>query len=390
MSTEVAAAAAPSSATASPADAYLSVAGIAKAYGGQTVIEALDFHVRRGELVSLLGPSGCGKTTLLRLIAGLVAADQGSITLGGRELAHVPAHKRNVSVVFQNYALFPHLNVQDNVAFGLRARGQPAAGIAPAVAEALALVRMSDYALRPVGQLSGGQQQRVAVARALVVGPDLLLLDEPFSALDRKLRETMQIELKALLRSRGMTAIFVTHDQDEALAVSDRIAVMNAGRIEHFTDPATLYARPATAFALEFVGLSTRLAGTVRQCEASVAIIDTACGTVTARADFRPGSAVVIGVRPERIRVAAPDQPVPEGHNVVRAPLTDVVPLGARTHLYGRAAAGQADATADSDRLLCERANTDAGHGAPLAQEGQTMAWHWPVADTLVYPAPVS
>ena len=386
MNTEVAATAAPSSATASPADAYLSVAGIAKAYGGQTVIEALDFHVRRGELVSLLGPSGCGKTTLLRLIAGLVAADSGRITLGGRELADVPAHKRNVSVVFQNYALFPHLNVQDNVAFGLRARGQPAAGIAPAVAEALALVRMSDYALRPVGQLSGGQQQRVAVARALVVGPDLLLLDEPFSALDRKLRETMQIELKALLRSRGMTAIFVTHDQDEALAVSDRIAVMNAGRIEHFTDPATLYARPATAFALEFVGLSTRLAGTVRHCEASLARIDTACGTVTAHADFRPGSPVVVGVRPERIRVVALDQPVPEGHNVVRAALTDVVPLGARTHLYGRAAEGPADP--EGDRLLCERANTDAGDGAAGAQEGQTMAWHWPVADTLVYPAP--
>ena len=215
-------------APAQAAEVYLRVAGIAKAYGGQTVIESLDVQVRRGELVSLLGPSGCGNTTLLRLIAGLVTADRGRITLGGRELASVPAHKRNVSVVFQNYALFPHLNVRENVAFGLRARGQSAQAAQPAVDEALALVRMGEYATRAVGQLSGGQQQRVAVARALVVNPDLLLLDEPFSALDRKLRETMQIELKSLLRSRGMTAIFVTHDQEGALAGSDRNASTSA------------------------------------------------------------------------------------------------------------------------------------------------------------------
>jgi len=400
METELIAPAATTILTGAPStqDAYLSVAGIAKSYGSQTVIEALDFHVRRGELVSLLGPSGCGKTTLLRLIAGLVAADSGSITLGGRELAHVPAHQRNVSVVFQSYALFPHLDVQDNVAFGLRARGRPATGIPAAVAEALALVRMSDYALRPVGLLSGGQQQRVAVARALVVNPDLLLLDEPFSALDRKLRETMQIELKALLRSRGMTAIFVTHDQDEALAVSDRIAVMNAGCIEHFADPATLYARPATAFALEFVGLSTRLAGVVRHCQASVASIETACGTVSANADFRPGSAVVVGVRPERIRVVPSGQPVPPGWNAVRAPLTDVVPLGARTHLYGRAGKGNAAGASvgegqgdgEGDRLLCERANTEGGmlgEAGSAVREGEVLGWQWPVADTLVYPA---
>jgi len=402
MKTDAAASVVPQRPPPGRADAHLSVARIAKSYGGQTVIEALDFHVQRGELVSLLGPSGCGKTTLLRLIAGLVAADSGSITLGGRELADVPAHKRNVSVVFQNYALFPHLNVQDNVAFGLRARGQPAAGIAPAVADALALVRMSDYAQRPVGQLSGGQQQRVAVARALVVNPDLLLLDEPFSALDRKLRETMQIELKALLRQRGMTAVFVTHDQDEALAVSDRIAVMNAGRIEHFTDPATLYARPATAFALEFVGLSTRLAGTVRHCEAALACIETAGGTVTAQADFRPGSAVVVGVRPERIRVSLPGQPVPEGHNAIHARLTDVVPLGARTHLYGRAGthAVVGGEHGEGDRLLCERANIEGSedaagsagltlaNSAHTAADGPRLVWHWPVSDTLVYPAP--
>lgn len=226
---------------------YLSIQSVSKRYGSLTVVSELDLFIRRGELVSLLGPSGCGKTTLLRLIAGLVRADAGSIVVGGRDLTRIPAHKRNVSVVFQNYALFPHLNVRDNVAFGLHARGRPKDQINGAVDDALALVRMSDLANRSVGQLSGGQQQRIAVARALVVEPDLLLLDEPFSALDRKLRETMQLELKSLLRDREITAVFVTHDQDEALAVSDRIAVMNAGRIEHFADPVSLLQQAGNA-----------------------------------------------------------------------------------------------------------------------------------------------
>ena len=313
------------------------------------------------------------------MIAGLVIADAGRIGLGGRELASVPAHKRNVSVVFQSYALFPHLNVYENVGFGLRARGLAAAEIAPAVDEALALVRMSEFANRSTAQLSGGQQQRVAVARALVVNPDLLLLDEPFSALDRKLRETMQIELKTLLRARGMTAIFVTHDQDEALAVSDRIAVMNAGRIEHFTDPSTLYARPATAFALDFVGLSTRLNGTVREVGDRTTSIDTACGTVRAftslvRSGIKPGVGVIVGIRPERISIAAVSEPRADDCNSVQAVLNDVVPLGARTHFYGRAAG--------NDRLLCELPGSASTAGL---RDGVAVTWQWAVEDTLVY-----
>ncbi len=352
--------------------AHLEVSGAVKRFGGHTVVDGLDFAVERGELVSLLGPSGCGKTTLLRLIAGLVAADGGRITLAGRALAAVPAHRRNISVVFQSYALFPHLSVRENVAFGLRARRVSAADAAPRVEDALSLVRMQDYADRPVTQLSGGQQQRVAVARALVVQPDLLLLDEPFSALDRKLRETMQIELKSLLKDRAMTAVFVTHDQDEALTVSDRIAVMNAGRIEQFADPGTLYARPATAFALDFVGLSTRLAGQVRQVDGGRLTIGTAAGTLRANAGFSHGAAVLVGVRPERIRlgVGGPED------NTLHVVLSDIVPLGARTHLYAKAA--------DGDRLLCELPGA-AGLG-DLAP-GATTAVHWPVADTLVYPA---
>lgn len=351
---------------------HLQVSGVVKRFGAQTVVDGLDFAIERGELVSLLGPSGCGKTTLLRMIAGLVQADAGRITLAGRELAAVPAHRRNVSVVFQSYALFPHLSVRENVAFGLRARGVAPAEAAPRVDDVLALVRMQAFADGPVTQLSGGQQQRVAVARALVVQPDLLLLDEPFSALDRKLRETMQIELKSLLKARGMTAVFVTHDQDEALTVSDRIAVMNAGRIEQFTDPATLYAKPATAFALDFVGLSTRLAGRVTQIDGDRLAIDTAAGPVRADAGFSRGSAVLLGVRPERIRLGAGGA----DHNTVQAIVSDVVPLGARTHVYAQ--------VVDGDRLLCELPGTVDLSGT---RAGDAVTLHWPVADTLVYPA---
>ncbi len=225
------------------------------------MLDGVDLAVGQGEFVSLLGPSGCGKTTLLRIVAGLAPADSGSVTLDGRELSRLPPHKRDVGVVFQSYALFPHLTVAENIAFGLKAKGAPAAEIAPTVARFLDLVHMASFADRSVKALSGGQQQRVAVARALAVRPKLLLLDEPFSALDRKLRETMQIELRRLLRELGTTAIFVTHDQDEALIMSDRIAVMNRGRIEQYDAPDTIYRRPATAFALEFVGLSTRIPG---------------------------------------------------------------------------------------------------------------------------------
>ena len=201
----------------------------------------------QAEFVSLLGPSGCGKTTLLRLVAGLLSPTPARSRSAGRELTRVAAHKRNIGVVFQNYALFPHLTVAENVAFGLQAQGAPKAEIGARVREALALVRMEDFADRSVTALSGGQQQRIAVARAIVVKPTLLLLDEPFSALDRKLRETMQIEMRHLLRDLGITSIFVTHDQEEALVMSDRVAVMNEGRIEHLGTPAEVYAQAEDA-----------------------------------------------------------------------------------------------------------------------------------------------
>lgn len=346
---------------------YLDVIGVGKAFKGTTVMSGMDFRVGRGELVSLLGPSGCGKTTLLRIIAGLTSADTGDILLDGRAITRVPAHRRNISVVFQSYALFPHLTVAENVAFGLRARGMAKGDTGGKVAEALALVRMSDFADRPVAALSGGQQQRVAVARALIVDPVLLLLDEPFSALDRKLRETMQVELKSLLRDRDMTAIFVTHDQEEAMGVSDRIAVMNAGRIEQFATPSDLYARPASAFVMDFVGLSTRLSGRVTARQKGAITIDTAHGAITAHGDLTVGTAVVVGVRPELIRPEA-------GENSVTLTLEDAMVLGAKTQLYGASPSG--------DRLMCELPGirTDMGRG-------QNVTFGWDVRDTLVYEA---
>ncbi|PUB17460.1 ABC transporter ATP-binding protein [Yoonia sediminilitoris] len=349
---------------------YLDVIGVAKSFKGAAIMDQMNFRVAKGELVSLLGPSGCGKTTLLRIIAGLLQADTGDIVLGGRNLSSLPAHKRNISVVFQNYALFPHLTVAENVAFGLRARGTSKADAARPVADALALVRMDAFADRPVSALSGGQQQRVAVARALVVSPDLLLLDEPFSALDRKLRETMQIELKALLRNRGITAIFVTHDQDEAMGVSDRIAVMNKGKIEQFAEPSTLYAQPASPFVMDFVGLSTRLSGRVTEQAGGIATVTTNVGPVRARSGLAAGTPVLLGVRPELI---TPD-PTAE-MNQISVQLDDVMTLGSKTVLHG--------ATTDDDNFLCELSGIRTDY-----KRGQTVTWGWAVDDTLIHAVP--
>jgi putative spermidine/putrescine transport system ATP-binding protein len=309
---------------------FLDVRRAAKDFGSGPVLDGVDLAVGQGEFVSLLGPSGCGKTTLLRIVAGLSPANSGSVILDGRELSRLPPHKRDVGVVFQSYALFPHLSVAENVAFGLKAKGQPAGEIDGTVRRFLELVHMTDFAGRSVKALSGGQQQRVAVARALAVRPKLLLLDEPFSALDRKLRETMQIELRRLLRELGTTAIFVTHDQDEALIMSDRVAVMNRGRIEQYDTPEAIYRRPATAFALGFVGLSTRIPGKVSAFDpAGWVTVETAHGPLRGKGRFQPGSEVLVGVRPERMIFGArPDW------NTISPVLTDIVFQGARIQAH--------------------------------------------------------
>ncbi|WP_085933481.1 ABC transporter ATP-binding protein [Enhydrobacter aerosaccus] len=351
---------------------FLDVSGAEKSFGAVTVLGGVDLRVAQGEFVSLLGPSGCGKTTLLRAVAGLLGLDRGTVKLDGEDITAKPPHRRDVGVVFQNYALFPHLTVAENVAFGLKARRRAAAETREAVTQFLELVHLSALADRSVRALSGGQQQRVAVARALAVRPKLLLLDEPFSALDRKLRETMQIDLRRLLRELGTTSVFVTHDQDEALTMSDRIAVMNRGAIEQFDAPEAIYRRPATAFALEFVGLSTMLAGTVTAQDGTTVAVDTAFGPLRAHGNFVPGAKVLLAVRPERIKVE------PAGDFAFAARLRDAVFQGSKVQLHFEAAEG--------DRLMVETA--DLPHGVPAP--GTELKLGWAVADTLIYPAPAS
>ncbi len=312
--------------------ALLDVSGAEKTFGANRVLGGIDFSVARGEFVSLLGPSGCGKTTLLRIVAGLMAADRGSVRLDGAEITNVPTHKRNVGVVFQNYALFPHLTVAENVAFGLRVQKFAPEQIGKTVERFLDLVHLGEKASQPVRGLSGGQQQRVAVARALAVAPKLLLLDEPFSALDRKLREGMQIDLKRILREVGITTVLVTHDQEEALVMSDRIAVMNRGEIEQFAAPADVYLRPQSLFVLGFVGHAARIEGHVLTSQNGLVEVETPLGLLKAPGNFVSGSTVTVAVRPEYIRVndASPE---PDS-NMIQATLTEIVFQGSKSHLH--------------------------------------------------------
>jgi putative spermidine/putrescine transport system ATP-binding protein len=235
--------------------ASIEIAGISKVYdGGVRAVDAVAMDIRQGEFFSLLGPSGCGKTTTLRMIAGFEMPSAGAIRVDGADITHVPAHKRDMGMVFQNYALFPHRTVAENVAFGLRMRGLDKASIAAKVKAALAMVELSGLEDRRPAQLSGGQQQRVALARAIVIAPRVLLCDEPLGALDKKLRQQMQFELKQLQKKLGLTLVFVTHDQEEALAMSDRIAVMNGGRVEQIGTPTEIYNQPTTRFVADFIG----------------------------------------------------------------------------------------------------------------------------------------
>ena len=267
--------------------------------GGVTAVDAVELHVEPGEFFSLLGPSGCGKTTTLRMIAGFETPDEGAIRVAGRDLTHVPVHRRDMGMVFQSYALLPHRTVAENVAFGLRMRRVPKPEIAQRVAAALAQVKLTGLEDRRPAQLSGGQQQRVALARAVVIRPGVLLCDEPLGALDRKLRQAMQVELKELQRALGVTLVFVTHDQEEALAMSDRIGVMNAGRLEQVGTPAEIYDRPLTRFVAEFIGEINLIDGVLR--DGRFTLSD---GRAVPAPVGKPGPAT-LALRPERARLVA-------------------------------------------------------------------------------------
>ena len=285
----------------------VSLRGIVKQYGTVTALAGVDLDVRGGELLTILGPSGSGKTTLLKTVAGFEIPDRGTILLNGTDVTEMFPAKRNVGMVFQNYALFPHMSVRDNVAFPLEMRRVARPEIAERVSRALALVELSGYEARRPSQLSGGQQQRVALARAIVFDPAVLLLDEPFGALDRKLRETMQLEVKRLQRRLGLTTIFITHDQEEALVLADRIAVMNGGRIEQIGTPDMIYDRPVNAFVADFVGESNILAGRIAAVREDGIDVTLDAGMVlTAGPDPTAAGERRVGVliRPERVKEA--------------------------------------------------------------------------------------
>jgi spermidine/putrescine ABC transporter ATP-binding subunit len=277
----------------------VTLVNLAKRYGATRALDGVSLAVAPGEFFTLLGPSGCGKTTTLRSVAGFVTPDAGEVAINGRTVTRVPPHRRRVGMVFQHYALFPHRTVTQNVGFGLRMQRMERAEIARRVAEALALVQLPGHGARYPGQLSGGEQQRVALARALVTRPAVLLLDEPLGALDKKLRDHMKIELKRLQREVGITTIYVTHDQEEALTMSDRIAVMHRGRVEQVAPPRGLYETPATAFVAGFIGninlLSGRAAGADR--------VDCGGAMLAATGAAPAGAAVAVALRPERIRL---------------------------------------------------------------------------------------
>ncbi len=279
---------------------------VTKRFGSLTAVNAVTLKVRKGEFLSLLGPSGCGKTTSLRLIAGFEQPDEGEILIGGTDAAAAPPYKRDVNTVFQQYALFPHMSVLDNVAYGLKQRKVGKAQRHAQAREALELVRMTGRESDRPAMLSGGQQQRVALARALVMNPRVLLLDEPLGALDLKLRKEMQIELKRIQHQVGITFIYVTHDQEEALSMSDRVAVMSNGVIEQLDEPRAIYDRPLTPFVADFIGDMNFLDGEVVEAADGGYAIDTGAGNVVrGRGDAVKGTRVRVGVRPERI-VAVP------------------------------------------------------------------------------------
>jgi putative spermidine/putrescine transport system ATP-binding protein len=333
--------------------------GVRKLYGDVVAVDHVDLEIRAGEFFSLLGPSGSGKTTTLRMIAGFEAPTAGRILLDGSDVSRRPPYERDVNTVFQDYALFPHMNVAQNVGYGLMIRRVPKADRQTRVTDALRMVRLEGYEKRKPGQLSGGQRQRVALARALVNQPRVLLLDEPLGALDLKLRQEMQLELEAIQERVGIPFVYVTHDQQEALAMSDRLAVFNRGRIEQVGTPAEVYERPATAFVAGFVGESNLISG------------ETARHVI--------GSEGTFTVRPEKIRLSDPDGAVPEGACSAVGRIREVVYLGSDTRYIVTLDAGT--------ELSVIKQNVDTSSMEALALKGSKVRLVWdrqhnlPVAD---------
>jgi len=360
------------------AELDLQVIGIHKSYGDKPVLTAVNLEVKPGEFVALLGPSGSGKSTLLKIVAGFEWADDGIVRLQGKDVTDLPPYRRDVNTVFQSYALFPHMSVGKNVAYGLERKRVPAGEIEKRVREVLRLVDLPDFAARMPDTLSGGQQQRVALARALVNQPAVLLLDEPLSALDLKIRRRMQLELKRIHREVGTTFVYVTHDQEEALTLADRIAVMREGRIEQIGPGVEIYARPSTRFVADFIGETSWLTGTLER-PGDPAGIRLPCGALIAGRGrgLAAGSAVEIGVRPERARLIAPGTEPPA--SVMDVTVDKLIFQGPTMTVETRTATGQS-------LRLTRQIDRDGALDAGLA-EGARVHVGWDLDSTLLFPA---
>jgi spermidine/putrescine transport system ATP-binding protein len=344
---------------------------VVKTFGDAVAVDHINLEVRDGEFFSLLGPSGCGKTTTLRMIGGFEQPTSGLIELQGRDVTWLPPYQRNVNTVFQSYALFPHLTIYENVAFGLRRKGVKDSEIKSRVSDMLRLVEMPGFEKRKPGQISGGQAQRVALARALINKPAVLLLDEPLGALDLKLRKQMQVELKRIQQEVGITFIYVTHDQEEAMTMSDRIAVMHAGRYEQLGDPEGLYERPTTRFVAGFLGISNLLPATLAGTTEGYAI-----ATLADDARVRVPKALVdgqqdieVGVRPEKIRMYKEGAETPAGCNEIDGTVIDASYLGVSTSYVVEARSGA--------RLTVYEQNVERTVHGSLHQPGDTVRLSW-------------
>jgi spermidine/putrescine transport system ATP-binding protein len=352
--------------------------GVVKKFGEAIAVDHIDLEVEDGEFFSLLGPSGCGKTTTLRMIGGFEEPTAGLIELQGEDVTWLPPYRRNVNTVFQSYALFPHLTIFENVAFGLRRKGASSSEVKSRVSSMLELVELPGYEARKPNQISGGQAQRVALARALINKPAVLLLDEPLGALDLKLRRQMQVELKRIQQEVGITFIYVTHDQEEAMTMSDRIAVMNKGRYEQLGDPESLYERPTTRFVAGFLGISNLLPGKVEGTDgdhASIRLSDDS--VVRAPGGLIDGRTVVnIGVRPEKIRLHEPADEVPAGHNQLSGRVLDASYLGVSTQYQIEARGGA--------RLTVYEQNVERATRSELWSRGDQVRLTWAPDHTFI------
>ncbi len=368
--------------------AFIELQNVTKRFGASTIVDNVSLELTKGEVFSLLGPSGCGKTTLLRILGGFLTPDSGRVLVDGQDLTDVPPNRRPINTVFQNYALFPHLSVRQNIAFGLTVAKRPAAEIAREVERMLDLIQLREHADKKPGQISGGQKQRVAIARALINKPQLLLLDEPLAALDLKLRQRMLIELDNIHDEVGITFLYVTHDQGEAMSLSDRVAVMNKGRFEQLGSPAQIYEAPRSRFVAQFIGDTNLIPATVVANDAAEYFVLSTdrLGAVRHRIgeaasstgprllawkdrELPNGTAVVLCLRPEKIAIGRQPPPETPGHNAVPGVVEDMIYLGSRTQYRVRVGAETVTVWRQHNRFLLDT--------KPITwKENVWLSWH--------------